>query len=76
MAVIQNNIEDVFRQIQDHELLEKVCFRKQTSTKFFGSKGICVTTGIYLCAHLILVLHFHLLIPHILFTFTAVFSNG
>lgn len=76
MAVIQNNMEEVFQNIKDHELLEKVCFTKQTSTKFFGSKGICVTTGIYLCAHLILVLYFYILIPHILFIFTAVFSKG
>jgi len=28
MAVIQNNMEEVFQNIKDHELLEKVCFTK------------------------------------------------
>jgi len=42
MAVIQNNMEEVCQNIKDHELLEKVCFTKQTSTKFFGSKGLKV----------------------------------
>jgi len=48
MAIIHSSIEDVFQQIKEHELIGKVSFIKQTTTKLFGSKGMCDHCSLYL----------------------------
>lgn len=40
MALVYNNVDDLFQTIRDHEIAEKVSFVKQTTTKLFGNEGV------------------------------------